>query len=163
MKKMAKQSAGLLVFRIKNIVPEILIVHPGGPFWAKKDVESWSIPKGEFETGETPLDAALREFREEIGEEITGDFIPLTPVKMSSGKIIHAFAIEHDFDISNAKSNTFTLEWPPKSGKYQEFPEIDKFAWFDFETSRIKLSKAQHAFVEELKNLLSRRSDEKAV
>ncbi|HEX3010217.1 MAG TPA: NUDIX domain-containing protein [Bacteroidales bacterium] len=159
MKKMPKQSAGLLVFRIKNNVPEVLIVHPGGPFWAKKDAESWSIPKGEFEMGEAPLEAALREFHEEIGVEITGDFISLTPVKMSSGKIIHAYAIESDFDISNAKSNTFSLEWPPKSGNYQEFPEVDKFAWFDFEMCRIKLNKAQYAFVEELKNLLTGRSD----
>lgn len=120
---MEKISAGILLYRLKNKIPEVLIVHPGGPFWAKKDLGVWSIPKGELNDNESLLDAAVREFQEEMGELISGNFIPLAPIKQSNGKTVYAFALEHDFDVSKIKSNTFTMEWPPKSGKQQEFPK----------------------------------------
>jgi len=147
---MAKQSAGILLYRFKNQTLEFLLVHPGGPFWSKKDLGAWSIPKGEFHEDENPLDAALREFMEETGEQISGNSIPLTPVRQKNGKLIHAFALEHDFDASKTRSNTFTLEWPPKSGKQQEFPEIDRGEWFDLITSKLKLNGNQTALVDEL-------------
>ncbi len=147
---MPKQSAGILLYRIRDGKTEVMLVHPGGPFWAKKDKGVWSIPKGEFENGESVQDAALREFKEETGAGIEGIFVELTPVKLKSGKLIHAFALEHDFDVSTLKSNTFPMEWPPKSGKTQEFPEVDKGAWFDVDTAREKLNPAQVAFIDEL-------------
>ena len=147
---MAKKSAGILLYRFTKGALDVLLVHPGGPFWAKKDEGAWTIPKGEFEDNETPLDAAKREFQEEMGAAISGIFMPLEPVKLSSGKLVYAFALEHDFDTSQIKSNTFTMEWPPKSGKQQEFPEIDHGAWFDIETAKIKLSKNLVVMVEEL-------------
>jgi predicted NUDIX family NTP pyrophosphohydrolase len=147
---MAKISAGILLYRLTNKIPEVLIVHPGGPFWARKDLGAWSIPKGELNDGEDPLAAALREFNEEMGVKITGSFIPMTPVKQSGGKTVYAFALEHDFDTSKVKSNTFTMEWPPKSGKQQEFPEIDKAEWFDFATGKQKLNEHQAAIIDEL-------------
>lgn len=147
---MAKKSAGILLYRFRNGIPEMLIVHPGGPFWAKKDEGAWSVPKGEFGEEEDPLDAAIREFREETGQDIAGNFIPLTPVKQSSGKIIHVFALEHDIDVSVIRSNTFTMEWPPKSGNQKEFPEIDRGGWFTAGVCRKKLNKGQIPVVEEL-------------
>ena len=128
----------------------MLIVHPGGPFWAKKDLGVWSIPKGELNDNESLLNAALREFQEEMGEQISGNFIPMTPIKQNNGKIVYAFALEHDFDALKTKSNTFTMEWPQKSGKKQEFPEIDKGQWFDFTTSKQKLNECQAFIVDEL-------------
>ncbi len=151
---MLKKSAGILLYRFSDSILNFFLVHPGGPFWAKKDVGAWSIPKGEFEDDENPLQAALREFSEETGQIISGNFITLTPVKQGSSKTIYAFAIEHDFDASKLKSNTFNMEWPPKSGKQKEFPEIDKGQWFDIETSKLKLNKNQVAFVEELEKVL---------
>ena len=147
---MTKISAGILLYRLTNKILEVLIVHPGGPFWAKKDIGVWSIPKGELNDNESPLDAALREFQEEMGEQISGNFIPMTPIKQRNGKIVYAFALEHDFDALKTKSNTFTMEWPQKSGKKQEFPEIDKGQWFDFTTSKQKLNKRQAFIVDEL-------------
>ena len=147
---MTKISAGILLYRFANKILEVLIVHPGGPFWAKKDIGVWSIPKGELNDNESPLDAALREFEEEMGEQISGNFIPMTPIKQSNGKIVYAFALERDFDELKIKSNTFTMEWPPKSGKKQEFPEIDKGQWFDFTTSKQKLNERQAFIVDEL-------------
>lgn len=152
---MAKQSAGILLYRHTNKIMEVLIVHPGGPFWAKKDLGVWSIPKGEFNDDESPLDAALREFKEELGEPIAGTFIPMTPIKQKSGKIVYAFALEHEFDTSKFKSNTFTIESPPKSGKQQAFPEIDKAAWFDVATSKQKLNEQIAAIVDELASKLN--------
>lgn len=146
---MAKKSAGILLYRTRETQPEFFIVHPGGPIWAKKDEGAWSIPKGEFEE-EDPLDAAVREFLEETGVDLGGNFIPLTPVIQSSGKLVHAFALEHDLDVSKIRSNIFIMEWPPKSGKQKEFPEIDRGGWFDAETCKAKLNKAQGAFVDEL-------------
>ena len=147
---MTKKSAGILLYRLTNKIFEVLVVHPGGPFWAKKDLGVWSIPKGELNDNESLLNAALREFQEEMGEQISGNFIPMTPIKQNNGKIVYAFALEHDFDALKTKSNTFTMEWPQKSGKKQEFPEIDKGQWFDFTTSKQKLNKRQAFIVDEL-------------
>ena len=152
---MIKKSAGILLYRLTNKILEVLIVHPGGPFWAKKDLGVWSIPKGELNEDESLLDAALREFKEETGEQISGNFIPLTPIKQINGKMVYAFALEHDFDALKIKSNTFTMEWPPKSGKKQEFPEIDKGGWFDFTTSKQKLNECQAFIVDELAKKLN--------
>ena len=144
-----KKSAGILLYRFTNQVLEVFLVHPGGPFWAKKDLGAWSIPKGEFSEDEDPLEAAIREFHEETGTEISGHFIPLTPVKQND-KIIFAFALEQDFDHSKIKSNAFTLEWPPNSGRQREFPEIDKAEWFDFNTGKEKINQHQAVILDEI-------------
>jgi predicted NUDIX family NTP pyrophosphohydrolase len=150
---MAKKSAGILAYRFKGKALEFFLVHPGGPFFQKKDEGAWSIPKGEFED-EAPLDAAIREFEEETGIKLSGDFLPLTPIKQKSGKLVYAWAIEADIDCSNVKSNTFQMEWPPKSGKMKEFPEVDKCEWFDTKTARTRINIAQFAFIEELASKL---------
>ena len=147
---MASKSAGILLYRIKDKELEVLLVHPGGPFWKNKDDGSWSIPKGEFDESEKPLDAALREMKEEVGLELKGNFIELTPVKQKSGKLVYAWALEYDFDPSNIKSNTFEIEWPPKSGKKKEFPEIDKAVWFDVKSAAKKIIGAQVSLIDEL-------------
>ena len=150
---MNKKSAGILLYRYKGKSLQILLVHPGGPFWKNKDIGAWSVPKGEF-SDEEPLAAALREFKEEIGMEVDGKFIPLSPVKQKSGKLIFAFALEHDIDTEKIVSNTFELEWPPNSGKKNQFPEIDKAAWFSSAEAREKINPAQMALVEELIGLI---------
>jgi predicted NUDIX family NTP pyrophosphohydrolase len=147
---MKKKSAGILLYRLKNKFLEVFLVHPGGPFWAKKDIGSWSIPKGEFTEDEIPLDAAKREFREELGIDCTGEFIPLTPIKQKSGKIVYAWASEGDIDPNQIKSNTFEMEWPPKSGKKQEFPEIDKGEWFNVSDAKKKIIPSQSGLIDEL-------------
>lgn len=148
---MPKKSAGLLLVREKVEVLEVLLVHPGGPFWAKKDDGSWSIPKGEFEDGEDPLAAAMREFREEMGIATpTGNFVGLEPIKQPSGKLVFAWALRSDFDPSEIKSNMFSMEWPPKSGEQREFPEVDRAAWFELGTARRKILKGQAAFLDQL-------------
>lgn len=151
---MPKKSAGILLYRLTNGILEVLLVHPGGPFWSKKDLGTWSIPKGEFNDEEDPLLAAKREFHEEIGIELSGDFITLSPVTLKSGKVVYPFAIEGNIDPATVRSNMFSLEWPPKSGTLQEFPEIDKAEWFDVETSRKKLNVQQAGIVDELINKL---------
>ena len=123
---MAKNSAGLLLYRFRDGNLEVFLVHPGGPFWAKKDLGVWSIPKGEIDEGEEPLGAARREFEEETGFSPEGTFRELTPVRQRSGKIVHAWAVEGDCDPTALRSNTFTLEWPPRSGRMQEIPEVDR-------------------------------------
>ena len=138
---MIKQSAGLLVYRETDAGVEIFLVHPGGPFYAKKDDGVWSIPKGEFD-GEDPLTAARREF-EETGSKIAGDFFALTPIRQKAGKIVYAWAVEADIDADAINSNTFEMEWPPRSGKTARFPEIDRAAWFDPETAQQKINPAQ--------------------
>ena len=143
------QSAGLLVYRTAGDGVEIFLVHPGGPFFAKKDDGAWSIPKGVFDD-EDPLTAARREFVEETGFKIAGDFFELKPVKQKGGKIVRAWAVEADVDADAIQSNTFTMEWPPKSGKTAEFPEVDRAAWFDPETAKQKINPAQSAFITEL-------------
>ena len=129
-------------------------MHPGGPFWAKKDAGAWSIPKGEFET-EQPLVAAMREFEEETGLKISGDFIELKPVKQKGGKIVYAWAVEADFDASDIQSNMFKLEWPPKSGVMRDYPEVDRAGWFDLETAKLKMLASQTGLIEQLQEFLS--------
>jgi predicted NUDIX family NTP pyrophosphohydrolase len=147
---MAKTSAGLLLFRESAAGLEVLLVHPGGPFWAKKDDGAWSIPKGEFGADEEALTAAKREFEEEIGAPPTGDFIPLEPLKQPGGKLVFAWALQGDFDTGQLKSNMFSMEWPPKSGRKQEFPEIDRAGWFPIETARTKILKGQAGLLDQL-------------
>lgn len=154
---MPKQSAGLLPYRKREERTEVFLVHPGGPFWAKKDEGAWSIAKGEFTGEEDPLAAAIREFQEETGLTIEGQFLPLEPVKQPSGKVIHAWAIEADCDLARIRSNTFSMEWPPKSGKQQEFPEVDRATWFDLETARTKLVKGQRPVLDQLQRVLTQR------
>ena len=151
---MAKTSAGLLVYRNKQDYLEVFLVHPGGPFWKKKDKKAWSIPKGEFEAPEQPLDAAIREFEEETGFSVKGEFLPLTPVKQPGGKIVYAWAIQGDFDPGKFISNTFNITWPPGSGKKQQFPEIDKAAWFDIPAAIEKILKGQIPLLQELQNIV---------
>jgi predicted NUDIX family NTP pyrophosphohydrolase len=151
----SKQSAGILLYRNINKQLEIFLVHPGGPFFKNKDDGSWSIPKGEFLDEEDPLAAAKREFAEETGQKITeGNFIKLSPVKLKSGKIVHAWAIAGDIDHETIVSNLFEMEWPPKSGKQASFPEIDRAAWFDADVAKIKINPSQVALIEELVSLL---------
>jgi predicted NUDIX family NTP pyrophosphohydrolase len=148
---MAKtKSAGILMYRFQNSGLEVFLVHPGGPFWAKKDAGAWSIPKGEVGEGEAPLNAAKREFREETGFFVEGDFIALTPLKQPSGKRVYAWAVEGDCDSSSVKSNTFSMEWPPRSGRRQEFPEIDRAGWFGIAQAAEKLLPSQRGFLDEL-------------
>jgi len=153
---MQKKTAGILVYRIRNRVPEFLLAHPGGPFWVKKDLEAWTIPKGEFENDEDPLAAAQREFREEMGSSVDGQFIPLRPIMAAGSKSIYAFAVESEFDTTTVKSNTFQLEWPPKSGTMKEFPEIDRAQWFPFSVAIGKINKRQLPLLEEVKEMLER-------
>jgi predicted NUDIX family NTP pyrophosphohydrolase len=152
---MAKQSAGILVYRIKGKALQVFLVHPGGPFWKNKDEGAWSIPKGEFLDDEDALVAAKREFLEEIGQPIDGKFIKLKPVKLKSGKTVHAWAVEGDVDETDIVSNTFPFEWPPRSGKMIEIPEIDKGDWFNVETAKDKINPAQADFINQLVNLLN--------
>src|SRR4051812_39797955 len=130
---MPKKSAGLLLYRDSAAGLGGLLVHPGGPVWAEKDDGAWSIPKGGFTGGEEPLAAAKREFEEETGVLPTGEFLPLEPLRQPGGKLVFAWAVRADFDTAHLKSNTFSMEWPPKSGKHQEFPEIDRAGWFGVE------------------------------
>jgi predicted NUDIX family NTP pyrophosphohydrolase len=144
-------SAGLLLYRVRDGRPEVLIGHMGGPFWAKKDEGAWSVFKGEYDDAEEPLAAARREFEEETGRPPPdGPVVDLGEVRQSSGKRVTAWAIEGDFDPSTLQSNTFTVEWPPRSGRQAEFPEVDRAEWFDLETARAKLVKAQAAFIDAL-------------
>lgn len=146
-----KHSAGIMLYRKVLAGYEVLLVHPGGPFWASKDLGSWSMPKGEFEEGEEPLAVARREFEEEIGSPApNGSYVPIGEAKQSSGKIVHAFALESDFNLENFHSNMFQMEWPPKSGRKQEFPENDKAAWVPLATAIQKVTKGQVSFIEAL-------------
>lgn len=144
---MPQRSAGILLFRRSGPEPELLLVHPGGPFWAKKDEGAWSIPKGVYEADEDPLAAARREFSEETGSAPDGDFIALGPFKQPGGKIVSAWAVEGDFDLAGFSSNSFSIEWPPKSGRRQEFPEADRAAWFRPEEALRKILKGQAPIV----------------
>ena len=152
---MPKKSAGILLYNYHNNIPVVLLVHPGGPFWATKDLGAWSIPKGEFEVEENPLSAAKREMEEETGIKVSGTFIELIPVTQKSGKIIYAWALQMDVDASQIKSNNFELEWPPKSGKKQAFAEVDKAAWFSIDEAKKKINEGQIPLLEELKTKLN--------
>ena len=155
---MPKTSAGILFYRFQKNKLQVLLVHPGGPYWVKKDIGAWSIPKGEAVAGEKLLEATIRETEEETGVKAQGKFIELTPLRqISGGKIIYAWALQGDFDTSAIKSNTFEMEWPPKSGKKKLFPEIDKAAWFDAEEAKDKIIAGQVPFITELENLVNRR------
>jgi predicted NUDIX family NTP pyrophosphohydrolase len=144
---MPQRSAGILLFRRTGPEPEVLLVHPGGPFWAKKDEGAWSIPKGLYEADEDPLAAAKREFAEETGFTPDGDFIALGPFKQPGGKVVSAWAVEGEFDLAGFRSNSFSMEWPPKSGRRQEFPETDRAAWFHPEEALRKILKGQAPIV----------------
>ena len=147
---MPKQSAGLLLYRVRNDQLEIFLVHPGGPLWARKDLGSWSIPKGEFDE-EEPLLAAKREFREETGVDAPqGKYISLKQVTQKSGKIVHAWAVSGEVAAEHIRSNDFELEWPPKSGKMRSFPEVDRGAWFSVEDAKQKINPGQVALILEL-------------
>ncbi|MBC7949592.1 MAG: NUDIX domain-containing protein [Chitinophagaceae bacterium] len=145
-----KLSAGLLLFRFVNHQLEVFLVHPGGPFWKNKDEGAWSIPKGEFSIEEDPLKAAIREFEEETGAKVSGKFIPLDAVKLKGGKIVHAWALEKDIDASSIVSNTFSMEWPPRSGKQIEIPEVDRAEWFTLPRARIKINAGQVPLLDQL-------------
>jgi predicted NUDIX family NTP pyrophosphohydrolase len=147
---MPKQSAGILLYRKIDSLLQVFLVHPGGPFFKNKDAGAWSIPKGEFLDDEDALDAARREFFEETGQQIDGSFTKLEPVNLKSRKIIHAWVVEGDINHETVSSNVFELEWPPKSGKKQSFPEIDRAGWFDLETARLKINEGQVALIGEL-------------
>jgi predicted NUDIX family NTP pyrophosphohydrolase len=149
-----KVSAGVLMFRRRSALVEVLLVHPGGPFWARKDDGAWTLPKGEVEPGETPVAAARREFREETGFEVTGDLIPLTPLKQPSGKLIHAWAVSGDVDPAQVRSVMFTMEWPRGSGTVREYPEVDRANWFTLADARRKLLRGQLPFLDELERSL---------
>lgn len=145
-----KQSAGLLLVRERGGRLEVLLVHPGGPFWAKKDLGAWTIPKGEIAEGEDPLAAARREFEEETGLRADGGAVPLTPRRQAGGKLVHAWMVRGDLDPRAVKSNTFSLEWPPRSGRRQVFPEVDRAAWFTLEEARRRILKSQVPFLDEV-------------
>lgn len=147
---MVKKSAGILLYREINNFLEIFLVHPGGPFWAKKDLGAWTIPKGEIEETERPFDAAKRELEEETGLCVSGDFIELTPVKQKNNKLIYAWALAYDLGDIIIKSNSFEIEWPPKSGKKMTFPEIDRGAWFNTNQAKIKIIQEQTPLITEL-------------
>jgi predicted NUDIX family NTP pyrophosphohydrolase len=152
----AKRSAGLLLYRRADGVLQVLLAHPGGPFWAKKDLGVWSIPKGEFADGEDPLEAAKREFREETGLAVQGSYIPLAPLRQPGGKIIHAWAVEGDFNPSRLRSNTVSIEWPPRSGRIREFPEVDRAEWFPLDEARRRIVQGQAGFLDELAEVAGR-------
>ena len=147
---MSQHSAGILLYRSHDDTLYVLLVHPGGPFWVGKDLGAWSIPKGLLEKDEAPLETAKREFAEETGFKVDGEFIELGKLKQPSGKIVHAWALEGNIDASQITSNTFTLEWPRNSGRIQEYPEVEKGDWFDLETARKKMHKGQVRFLDKL-------------
>ena len=147
---MSVHSCGILLFQRTEGGLRVLLAHPGGPFWAGKDDGAWSVPKGLPEQGETALETARREFREETGFEVEGSFIPLGELKQPGGKIIHAWALEHDLDVTRIRSNTFSLEWPRHSGNVREYPEIDEGRWFSLEEARLKITAGQAGFLDRL-------------
>jgi predicted NUDIX family NTP pyrophosphohydrolase len=147
---MAKESAGLLIWRRRTGAPEVLLVHPGGPFWKNKDAGAWSIPKGEPEPGEDLAACARREVAEETGLVVEAPLTPLTTIRQKGHKTVHAWAVEGDGDVSALPSNTFSMMWPPRSGKMQEFPEVDRADWFTLDEARTKINLAQVALIDEL-------------
>ena len=150
---MQRRSAGLLMYRMQGTAVEVFLVHPGGLFWAGKDEGVWSIPKGEF-TDEDPLDAAKREFQEETGCAPVGDFVPLAPIRQAGGKRVYAWSVEGDCDADAIVSNTFTLEWPPHSGRQRTFPEVDRAGWFSLPQAKEKILKSQQPLLDQLEQFL---------
>jgi predicted NUDIX family NTP pyrophosphohydrolase len=157
---MPPHSSGLLLFRFRNGQLQVLLVHPGGPFWVKKDEGAWSIPKGLIKERENPLAAARREFQEEIGFDLDGEFIDLGELRQPSGKIVRAFALGKDLDETKVVSNKFSLEWPKDSGIMREYPEIDRAGWFIVNLARKKILKGQAAFLDRLIEILNYKEDE---
>jgi predicted NUDIX family NTP pyrophosphohydrolase len=151
---MAKQSAGILLYRRRGGAPEVLLVHPGGPLWSKRDEGAWSIPKGEFGPGESAEAVAVREFREETGLPLEGTLSPLAPVKQPGGKRVVAFAVAGDCDAQKLRSNSFSMEWPPRSGRMQEFPEVDRAGWFGIGEARRKINPGQAPLLDDLNRIL---------
>jgi len=147
---MPKESAGILLYRQKNNRTEVLLVHPGGPFFQKKDLGSWSIPKGEFLDNENPLEAAIREFEEELGSKPTGPYRQLNTIRQKSGKVVHTWIAEGDLDTASFSCNTFTIEWPKGSGRMKSFPEIDKAEWFELVSAKKKILESQQSLLNEL-------------
>ncbi len=147
---MSVYSAGILLYRLRDNSVEVLLAHPGGPFWSGKDLGAWSIPKGQSEANEDSLQAAKREFREETGFEVDGQFVDLGTIRQPSRKMIQIWALEHDMDADRLQSNEFALEWPRKSGIVMQFPEIDRAEWFDIDRARQKIHKGQAGFLDRL-------------
>jgi predicted NUDIX family NTP pyrophosphohydrolase len=151
---MPRKSAGILLYRVTNNVLEVFLVHHGGPFWKGKETGAWTIPKGEY-TDEDPLQAAIREFKEETSISLEGNnFIPLTGIKQKAGKLVQAWALEGDLDADAIISNSYRVEWPPRSGKWQSYPEVDKGGWFDIPTAKEKINLAQVALLDELEGIV---------
>ena len=151
-----RKSAGILLYRRKEEALEVFLVHHGGPYWQGKDAGAWSITKGEFTAEEAPLDAARREFKEETGIWLSGSFVELTPIKQKGGKLVYAWALEGDLDADAIVCNTFKMEWPPKSGQWKTYPEVDKGAWFTIEEAKQKINASQVALIEELIDRLNK-------
>ena len=147
---MPKKSAGVLLYRFKDALPEVLLFHPGGPFWKKKNLGVWSIAKGEINENEKPIEAAIRELEEESGIQVRGRLIELQPVRLRSYKIVYAWALEQDFNPDDLISSVFEIEWPPSSGKFVQFPEMDRACWFPVPESKEKITAGQLPFIEEL-------------
>lgn len=158
MTKRAGESAGLLLFRRAGGSFEVLLAHPGGPFWRNKDAGAWTIPKGEVADGEDPLAAAVREFEEEIGVRLPGPFASLGSIRQKAGKLVHAWACEGDFDPAELRSNEFEAEWPPRSGRRSTFPEVDRCAWFGPAAAREKINPAQAEFIDRLEQAFHTRT-----
>lgn len=153
---MPKVSAGIIAYRWREKHPEVFLVHLGGPFWRKRDSGAWSIPKGEVLPDEEPIEAAGREFEEETGQKVKNSIRALSPTRQSGSKLVHAFAVELDIDPKSLVSNTFSLEWPPKSGKYKEYPEVDRGEWFSVKTAEEKIIKGQRPIFQSLVEMLRR-------
>ncbi len=136
---------------------EVFLIHPGGPFWSGKDDGAWSIPKGEFTSEELPLDAAKREFHEETGFTVSGDFVALEPIKQAGGKIVHAWMVEGDCDATTVRSNAFSMEWPPRSGQWKTFPEVDRAGWFTLEQAELKMLQSQRPLLDQFRRRLTDR------
>ncbi len=149
-----RNSAGILLYRARDGEFEVFLVHPGGPYWKNKDAGAWSIPKGELDDGDDLLAAAQREFHEETGSSVSGEFVPLTPLKQPSGKLVHAWVVKGNLDTASVASNTFSMEWPPHSGRQREFPEVDRGEWFTIEAAKEKILKGQRGFLEQLQTRL---------
>jgi predicted NUDIX family NTP pyrophosphohydrolase len=152
----AKVSAGILLYRLPARGPEVFLVHPGGPFWAKRDLAAWSVPKGEIDADEDPLEAAKREFFEETGQRVDGNFVELSPVRQPGGKVVCAWAVEGEIDAAAIVSNTFSIEWPPKSGKTRAFPEIDRAGWFALDDAREKILAGQQPLLDQLMETIAK-------
>ena len=150
-----RESAGLLLYRVRDGVTQVLLVHPGGPFWARRDEGAWTIPKGEFVAPETAFDAARREFREETGADVdVTACMPLRSVRQAGGKRIHAFAVRGDFDAARLASNRFAMEWPPRSGRMQSFPEVDRAVWFTLDEAARRMNPAQRVWLADIAALV---------